>query len=366
MSTATATGRVLPNMVHMTSQIIDEKSLLHIGIGGGAEVPPTFVTDTTSLLSQVDRTDGQRPLESDNISVAQNTILEFLHRTAMFDVIRPFEIPLEIISAVRNAVNSWGIDIDLPQRILDNYIDCAIDLGHAIYSHTSYDVQISVSLYTLCSLLFDDGVVGRDAAREFVPRLALGKPQLHPILEQYVQCTLALRNYLPLYGANALITATLDFANFELLRSDETHSLDLKPGALDFIEYARQKDGFAEGFVAAIWPKSDFPDVKSYIQAFADVTEFMSKINDLFSFYKEAKTEEQRNYVNQYAMVHGKSPNEAVVEIMERVILLVERIRGTLGEGKEREAFESFAVGCVRFHIYNTRYRLREVLPMFF
>lgn len=190
----------------------------------------------------------------------------------MINKIRTFPTPPEVDNTVRNTVDTWNVDI--PRSALDKYIDCVVHFGHMLYRHASYDVQVSIALYTLCSLFFEDGVISRDAAREFVPRLASGQPQLHPLLERYVECTLKLREHLPPYGGNALISATLDFANFELLRSDELLAFDIKPGALDFIEYVRQKDGFAEGYVAAIWPKSDFPDVKTYIQVFACVLYF--------------------------------------------------------------------------------------------
>ncbi|KAI0070285.1 hypothetical protein K474DRAFT_1680271 [Panus rudis PR-1116 ss-1] len=213
--------------------------------------------------------------ECDCATLTRVTTLHFLQRTGLMHTIQPLTIPAEVANGVKAIVNSWDIDSNISRKTLTEYIRISTHLGHAAYRHTGYDLQIS--LYTFCCLLFDDGMISRAAASQFVGRMASRQTQLDPLLDRWIECVLGLSTHLPSYGANAVFTATLDYVNFDLLRhADDSDSnsgeemvwLDLKPGSTEFIEYARVKDGFAEGFVAAIWPKSDFTDVKMYIQAF--------------------------------------------------------------------------------------------------
>ena len=55
-----------------------------------------------------------------------------------------------------------------------------------------------------------------------------------------------------------------------------------------------------------------------------------------------------------------------VDELVEKILKVTESVREILGEGRAREAWESFASGYVHFHLYCSRYQLEEVVPEYF
>ena len=89
-------------------------------------------------------------------------------------------------------------------------------------------------------------------------------------------------------------------------------------------------------------------------------------ISDLFSFYKESLEEDQGNYLHQYARTYNKTTEEVVDDILAKTLTSNEKVRRILGEGKAREAWESFASGYTHYHLYCPRYKLSEVVPEYF
>ena len=88
--------------------------------------------------------------------------------------------------------------------------------------------------------------------------------------------------------------------------------------------------------------------------------------SDLFSFYKEALAGDDGNFVSRYARIHGKTPYEALDDVVDRLILRDETVRAILGIGMARDAWDSFTAGFTQFHILSPRYRLHEVIPEFY
>ncbi|KAI0792639.1 isoprenoid synthase domain-containing protein [Abortiporus biennis] len=177
--------------------------------------------------------------------------------------------------------------------------------------------------------------------------------------------TYEMRKHFSTYSANAIATSFLDYANAELLLR-ESKDMQLKPSSSTYIEYIRLREGFSEAWAAFIWPESMCPDPKEYVQAFPDAMNFIDLINDIFSYYKEAKAGETMTYVNSYATVHGQNIPQAMRSLVEQTVMVVNRIRDLLGEGRARDAWENFAAGYTQFHLLTPRYRLAEVLPEFF
>ena len=89
-------------------------------------------------------------------------------------------------------------------------------------------------------------------------------------------------------------------------------------------------------------------------------------LSDLFSFYKESLDEEQENYIHQYAQIYNRTIKEVVDDILSKTLASMEKVRCILGEGKAREAWESFASGYTHFLLYCPRYELCEVVPEYF
>lgn len=68
------------------------------------------------------------------------------------------------------------------------------------------------------------------------------------------------------------------------------------------------------------------------------------------------------NYVHARARITGKTVVETLHDIVDEAVAAAERVRGTLGEGRVREAWDSFEQGFIRFHMRDPRYRLQDVL----
>ena len=88
--------------------------------------------------------------------------------------------------------------------------------------------------------------------------------------------------------------------------------------------------------------------------------------SDFMSFYNEILQGDVYSYIVRYMRVHVKTLNEAVDELVEKILKVTESVREILGEGRAREAWESFASGYVHFHLYCSRYQLEEVVPEYF
>ena len=68
------------------------------------------------------------------------------------------------------------------------------------------------------------------------------------------------------------------------------------------------------------------------------------------------------NYVHARARITGKAVVETLHDIVDETAAAATRVRNTLGEGREREAWNSFEQGFIRFHMRDPRYRLGDVL----
>lgn len=96
------------------------------------------------------------------------------------------------------------------------------------------------------------------------------------------------------------------------------------------------------------------------------VPNYACLLSDLYSFYKEFKAGETDNYVSQFAVIHGQTPLEAFKTIAENVLAMDRRVKDILGDGPERQAWESFTAGYAEFHLHTPRYCLKDLLPEFY
>ena len=75
------------------------------------------------------------------------------------------------------------------------------------------------------------------------------------------------------------------------------------------------------------------------------------------------KAGETRTFLVKLATANGREELEELTNLITRLSLLVERVRGILGKGKARDAWESFMEGSIRYYLQTPRYVLEEVLP---
>lgn len=86
-------------------------------------------------------------------------------------------------------------------------------------------------------------------------------------------------------------------------------------------------------------------------------------VSDIFSYYKEMKEGDQRTFLVRLATAEQKTELEELQDLINRFTFLTHRLSGTLGQGKAKDALESFVSGFIRFHLQEVRYRLVEVFP---
>ena len=75
---------------------------------------------------------------------------------------------------------------------------------------------------------------------------------------------------------------------------------------------------------------------------------------------------DEGNFISRYARLHGKAVHEALEDVVERLTLRDQTVRAILGDGKARDAWDSFTAGFIKFHIITPRYKLRDVIPEFY
>lgn len=131
----------------------------------------------------------------------------------------------------------------------------------------SLELQAEIGLFTGLAVLIDDGLVGTPDPQEFLTRFWSGSRQLHPSLDRFAETVHTLMKYFTQYGANALLSSTIDFLNSQIFQR-ENRAIDLGLGSIPYTKYLRAKDGYVEAYAAFVWPKDIFPDTKEYIQAF--------------------------------------------------------------------------------------------------
>ncbi|KAI0792635.1 isoprenoid synthase domain-containing protein [Abortiporus biennis] len=183
------------------------------------------------------------------------------------------------------------------------------------------------------------------------------------MLDYYIESlTSGMQPFFSIYSANAIASSFLEYCNSEMfLRSHKDMSLIADSSI--YIEYIRTKEGFAEAYAAFIWPECICPDPKEYVQAIPDAMTFVCLVNDILSYYKEAKTGETGGHILSYAKVHNVTEIEALHALIDQTVTIVNRIRSLVGNGKAREAWECFLAGYTQFHLCTERYQLKEIVP---
>jgi len=308
-------------------------------------------------------TDSLSNFATNDVEHARTAVRRFLQVTGLHKHFGARTHPA-VRDAVFETIESWNLQ--LPDSVWRESALTSLDIATTSYRATTIDQQIAIALWTFFAVIFDDNVIGLDAMREFVPRFYKGLPQTHPALARYVEVTLDLAKHYSSTTANSLISSTMEFANTELFTREcgEKVGLHLQKESSGYIEQVRLKDGVAEGYAICIWPHDMCPDVTAYIQAIPDASLFINYVNDLFSFYKEIKSGETKNYLSRYGQVHGRDTSQVLQDLVDKILTSMENIKALLPEGtNERDAWEHCAAGYVQFHVQSKRYRLNEILP---
>lgn len=184
----------------------------------------------------------------------------------------------DVASKVYAKMDSYHIP--LPDRDLRKYADGGMVMACTSYRYiTDIDHQVALSLYSCCMLISDDDNVDLQVLKEFVPRFYTRQPQLNPFLDLLVEViTVMLPRYYDTYGANSIVSGTMDYYNSELFlrthprRTAASGSMHTdgpgspEPEAAYFVDFIRWKTGDGESYAAQLFPKYMYPDTSTYVQ----------------------------------------------------------------------------------------------------
>ncbi|KAH8100321.1 isoprenoid synthase domain-containing protein [Cristinia sonorae] len=332
-----------------------EKSDLPSELKHDSTMDDDYSSDSDSSSEDLD--------QEDFATLSRKAILDYFDKTRVNEHFGSLTPDPEVARRVRQKIADFNLGI--PAKVCERYTQTGLDIVATAFRHTPPDAQVLSAICTFCTAAFDDGVVDMEASLQFTERFIDRRPQLHPLLDLYVDTLVSMRGPYKGYSATAMVANCLDFGNAEMF-TRQAGALVLTSDSSQYIEYMRMKEGFSDCYACFIWPHATCPDPKRYIQAIYGAANFINLVNDMFSFYKEEKAGETWTYVHNYARVHDLTVPEALEKVKQLAIDVVHRIRGVLGEGPERDAWESFAAGYTQFHLQTARYQLQEILPEYF
>lgn len=313
--------------------------------------------------------------------LCRSVILDFFDRTGVLDYMGSRTPHPSLHQQFFSVLSTWNLDFSPSAQ--DHYSELSLNLAITAYRATSLNLQLHIALFTYLSSLFHDGFVPLTAMREFHSRFYAGQSQLHPILNRWIEVTMAMQSYFPPHTANTLVSsllATVNAAVFAREGGDHLVSTSRSPSYLD---YKKSREGVPEAYSVMIWPKDLCPHTVSYIEAMPDAMLFITSLNAVFSYYKSAQSHshssspshphhhhsqhpptytQTHNFLQHYARACGESVPSALRQLADQAINAMYAVSHTL-EGTEREAWEHFVAGYTQFHLISSRYRLSEILP---
>ncbi|KIK54856.1 hypothetical protein GYMLUDRAFT_176524 [Collybiopsis luxurians FD-317 M1] len=163
--------------------------------------------------------------------------------------------------------------------------------------------------------------------------------------------------------ANAMSSSALDFVTGTLMEDKaEVQQMRLHPEARNWPKFLRTKTGISAMFAHSIFPKTAYPDLAIYAQALPDIEDFLSFVNDLFSYYKEELAGEDTNYVAIRAKVSANPPLRVVSDLVDEVTRYHEDILAMLSDHPQAvRRWREFVQSYLGFHLSVSRYRLSEL-----
>jgi hypothetical protein len=288
------------------------------------------------------------------------------------------EIVNSFLQDISFQIPNQRYDLTLEQRIVDRMrsenfppdfiqrLSPAIHNGIAqaviYYPYLTAEVQDAIALYVSYLVILDETCHEiKPDLKSFSKNLLSGQPQDNKLL----QCiSVWLRSASDLFGTFAGNMMIKDAFNFTAAMVLED-CLQLPSDATHFSEYFRQKTGGAETWALFAFPENIYPEDKflsTYLPAIPALVAYLNHVNDLLSFYKEARDGETTNCVSTYAMTHNMTPLQVLELYPTKLKEQTQEIRAILSkEPQMQEHVEQFLQGFLFGHLAAPRYRLCEL-----
>ncbi|EMD31444.1 hypothetical protein CERSUDRAFT_162846 [Gelatoporia subvermispora B] len=292
--------------------------------------------------------------QASSADISKTAISTFVQRLNI--TVPKFERDLQLEQRVDEVMDSWACP-PCPRP----YVSAAIDITALAYSQlTSLEAKVEIAIFTALAITIDDPkILDNLSSEDFCHDLATGRIHADDgYLGEYVRSLARMWKHFPRMSSGFIFTSGISFIDGCILENTYNEPIV----SSQFIEYRRVKTGICDAYSCFIWELAQFPDEKQFMQAIPDAAAYCNYGNDIMSFYKEVLEGETGNYVQDRALVSGKTSLEALNDVIEDTIAIVERVRRILGEGKARDAWESFVAGYISYHVNNPRYRLADII----
>lgn len=218
-------------------------------------------------------------------------------------------------------------------------------MGEMAYQAHDRDIRLLIAKLTFFTLYVDDKSSRCDDPTpftEFQQRYTLSMPQSDPVLDQFVICLKQVWTHWDPISANAIVTAILEFVNGCCIENSTT-GMQLNPHARRYPYFLRSKTGGTQAFAFFVFPKTQYPNLREFIQAIPLISHWAEYTNDILSFHKEELAGETDNYVHLRAKVTGDKPLQVVKDLVDDALSTAAEIEKIL-HGEYLKAWQTFKV----------------------
>ena len=290
-----------------------------------------------------------------------------------FDVSKPaLPPPAGLVEGSQKIIDSWNLEPKYIEPIQKSFA-AAWPVAYMPCIGSSLEVQIYLTIYSTLSIYIDN------MAPSIIPQLrkvssqfwmGLADPECvyeDRIIWLFIQhITVETPKYFGPYGTGAIIKNTLDFFIGNLLESELPDRFVVPRSAARWPTFLRAKTGVSEAYAHFIYPQERFPEphsLGSFVPVIPDISEFINKVNDILSFYKECVVStEDSNFIQTESRMTGVGPITILRRMCKEQADLANEIRRALvGYPEALQAANDFISGYIMYHCTNSRYRLREI-----
>ncbi|KAK7057910.1 terpene synthase [Favolaschia claudopus] len=264
--------------------------------------------------------------------------------------------------AINEEVTSWYKGSSQDFAVLAVTTKKAVSTVQYFYPRHSFEVKFVFGLYTWFFFYIDDNADWLPL-EDYQRRHLVGESETDPGLRQFDKVMGRLYDHFDQLCTNTMVCAAFEFVTANALEiKKEICEMKVQPTALRWPTFLRARSGMAQAFACAIFPKHTHTNVAAYIQVLPDIDRYMCLVNDILSFYKEELAGETTNYVHLTAQIEQKHSHRVLVEMVQEVGELHERIAATLQEDPTAlQAWLTSEHGYMAFHLALKRYKLSEL-----
>jgi hypothetical protein len=125
----------------------------------------------------------------------------------------------------------------------------------------------------------------RKAIEEFQHRFLSSQPQLHPMLDRFVECLMDMKKFWDPLCADMIVSATFYFMHGNLLESRQDISgMKLHGPSTLWPTWVRSMSGVASAYALFILPTSVCPDIAKFLQTIPELDSWTRSVNDILSY----------------------------------------------------------------------------------